>query len=187
MSTAGFYVTLVSMLTLLRRQLEHKNRGLKALSNLPADFHSLLIVRTKEVIGAVVLHSLTAILSHIKHCKAKRDSLNQHFREGSPARQANKWHSMSFPCKNTLGSILTRVGQACKQPLACGRSSKTASKRAIKGFFIKMSRLLMCNQWVTLHAWVGRLVIWEGESRLGTVWTYFQSWTRDGFRIDQLS
>jgi len=38
---------------------------------LPPDFHSLFVVGAKEVIGAVMLHCLTAILPHIENCRRK--------------------------------------------------------------------------------------------------------------------
>lgn len=38
---------------------------------LPPDFHSLFVVGAKEVIGAVMLHCLTAILPYIENCRRK--------------------------------------------------------------------------------------------------------------------
>ena len=42
------------------------------------DFHGTLIVRLEEVIGAVVLDCLPAVLSHIKDCNAKTSREREH-------------------------------------------------------------------------------------------------------------
>lgn len=37
-----------------------------------SDFHGFLIVRAEEVVGAILLHCLPAILSHVEHCVGER-------------------------------------------------------------------------------------------------------------------
>lgn len=63
----------------------HKTQGI---SGLLSDSHGFLIVRAEEVVRAVLLHSLTPVLSHIEHWTGKtrviRNKRLPHQRENQP-------------------------------------------------------------------------------------------------------
>lgn len=43
--------------------------------HLPPDFHGLLVVGAEEVVGAVMLHRLAAVLAHIENCTRKAKNI----------------------------------------------------------------------------------------------------------------
>lgn len=51
-----------------------------------ADFHGLLVVGAEEVVGAVLLHGLPAVLAHVEHCAEKNSPFTDHadHQKGSP-------------------------------------------------------------------------------------------------------
>lgn len=52
--------------------MQHTNtQACKADHILLSDFHGFFIVRAEEVIGAVLLHSLSAIFSYVEHWMRK--------------------------------------------------------------------------------------------------------------------
>lgn len=83
-----------------------------------ADFHGLLIVGAEEVVGAVLLHGLPAVLAHVEHWMEKKGPLADHAdhqkglpRSGSlfPEKKSKPAHDLNKipirPGNQTVGSV----------------------------------------------------------------------------------
>lgn len=63
--------------------------------HLPPDFHGLLVVGAEEVIGAVMLHRLAAILAHVENCTGKAKTVKTRSVHQHSSAAQHPWMTLS--------------------------------------------------------------------------------------------
>lgn len=64
--------------------------------HLPPDFHGLLVVGAEEVIGAVMLHCLAAILAHVENCTGKAKTVKTRSVHQHSSAAQHPWITLSM-------------------------------------------------------------------------------------------